>query len=59
MAFVSAVTWSRAGVWNRLLDRFHVQQGVEVALPATLAFAAPLIACLPIPPALIHGAGYM
>ena len=59
LAFVSAVTWFRAGVWNWLLDHFDVQQGVEVALPATLAFATLLIAYVLIPPALICGAGWV
>ncbi len=56
LAFVSAVTWFRAGLWNALLARFDPAQGVEVPLVATLGFAALFIAYLVIPVVLIAGA---
>jgi hypothetical protein len=54
LAFVSAVTWFRAGLWNRLLDRFDIHQGIEVTLPATIAFTGAFIAYLIIPPLLLY-----
>lgn len=58
LAFVSAVTWFRAGLWNALLARFDPAQGVEVPLVAKLGFAALFIAYLVIPVVLIAGAGW-
>lgn len=55
LAFVSLVTWVRAGMWNALLDRLNPEEPLDGSIFASIAMTGILFLYLTVPPALIVG----
>ncbi|MCE8508588.1 hypothetical protein KBY28_09020 [Ruegeria pomeroyi] len=58
LAFLSLVTWARAGVWDALVRQLDKQKPLEHQIGASFGLTAILFLYIAVPPALIVAAGW-